>query len=223
MSGRQHEPVPLRLILVRHGATQQNLDGQMTGQIDAPLSALGRRQAEAVAARLASWSFDEIVASDLARARETAELIASRHSAPIRLEPDLREIDMGSWSGKPYRDWTQEERDRFVAMERDGSGLTPAPGGESFSALADRVERALARARLGGGTVLWVTHGGVMSVLLVRALGIGFDRRGQFRRANCSITELVYEPTRVIIGRMNDTSHLEALEAEEPGELQQAF
>lgn len=213
----------LRLVVVRHGATQHNLDGQLTGQIDAPLSALGRRQAEATAGRLASWTFDEIVASDLARARETAEMISAHHAASLRLDPDLREIDMGSWSGKPYHNWTPDERERFVAMERDATGLTSAPGGESFSGLANRVERALARARKRGGSVLWVTHGGVISALLVHTLGIGFDRRGQFRRANCSIFELMYEPARVIIGRMNDTSHLEALEAEGLGEVRQAL
>lgn len=215
----------MRLLIARHGATQHNLDGLMTGQIDAPLSALGLRQTEALAQRLASWRLDEIVSSDLARARATADLIAAHHAVSVLLDPDLREIDMGSWSGKPYQDWTEDERERFVAMQADPEGLAAAPNGESFVALARRVTRALerARARQPHGTVLWVTHGGVISALIVRALGIGFDQRDQFRRTNCSLFELLYEGERTQIGRMNDTSHLEALEALEPGEARQAL
>lgn len=219
----------MRLLIARHGATQHNLDGQLTGQIDAPLSPLGVRQAETLAQRLAPWRLDEIVSSDLARARATADLIAARHetchATPIRLDPDLREIDMGSWSGKPYQDWTEDERERFTAMQADPEGTVAAPDGESFAELAQRVNRALerTRARQPYGTVLWVSHGGVISALLVRALGMGFDRRGQFRRANCSLFELIYDGERALIGRMNDTSHLEALEALEPGEARQAL
>lgn len=215
----------MRLLIARHGATQHNLDGMMTGQIDAPLSALGARQAEALAQRLASWELDEVVSSDLARARATADLIAMHHATPVLLDPDLREINMGTWSGKPYRDWTEDERERFVAMGADPDGLVAAPGGESFATLASRVNRALerAQARQPRGTVLWVTHGGVISALLILALGLTFDRRRQLRRANCSLFELVYEDERPLIERMNDTGHLEALEALEPGEARQAL
>ena len=68
----------MRLLIARHGATQHNLDGRFTGQFDAPLSALGERQAEALAKRLAGQRFDAIIASDLLRARQTAGCIAER-------------------------------------------------------------------------------------------------------------------------------------------------
>lgn len=215
----------MRLIIARHGATQHNLDGRLTGQIDAPLSALGGRQAEALGVRLSTWRFDGIISSDLSRARATAEAVARWHDLPVQLEPDLREIDMGGWAGRPYAEWDTSERERFRVMERDPSGLVSAPGGESFAALSDRVERALERTRERylDGSALWVTHGGVISALLVRALGLGFHQRRQFRRANCALFELRYERDGVIIARLNDTSHLEAIEASEAGEARQAL
>lgn len=215
----------MRLFIARHGATQHNLEGRLTGQIDAPLSALGERQAVALARRLATWRFDAIIASDLMRARTTAEAVATHHRMPVLLDVDLREIDMGDWAGRPYAEWTDEERLRFHAMECDPTGNVSAPGGESFAMLADRVERALQRARerYADETVLWVTHGGVISALLVRALGLEFHRRHQFRRANCALFELRYEGERIIIARMNDTNHLEELEASEVGEERQAL
>ena len=215
----------MRLFIARHGATQHNLDGRLTGQIDAPLSALGERQAEALARRLATWRFDAIIASDLVRARTTAEAVATHHRMPILFDADLREIDMGAWSGRSYAEWTDEERQRFHAMERDPTGSVAAPGGESFALLGNRVERALqrTRARYPDGTVLWVAHGGVISALLVRALGLGSHQRRQFRRGNCALFELRYEGESVIIARLNDSSHLEALEASEVGEKRQAL
>jgi broad specificity phosphatase PhoE len=216
----------VRLFLARHGATQHNLDGRLTGQIDAPLSALGERQAEALAQRLAGWRFDAIIASDLVRARATAEAIATYHPTPtIQLDADIREIDMGVWAGRPYAEWEDEERRLFAAIECDPTGRIHAPGGESFAALAERVDRALRRTleQYADGTVLWVTHGGVIGVLLVRALGLGFHQRRQFRRANCSLFELRYEGESVILARLNDTSHLAALEVSEVGESRQAF
>jgi ribonuclease H / adenosylcobalamin/alpha-ribazole phosphatase len=219
------EALFMRLFIARHGATQHNLDGRLTGQIDAPLSALGVRQAEALADRLDAWRFDTIISSDLARARATADAIARRHGAPIQLDTDLREIDMGAWSGKPYAEWSEQDRQRFKAMECDPTGRITAPGGESFAMLAERVERALQRTRERhpDGTVLWVAHGGVIGSLLLSALGLGSHQRRQFQRANCALFELRYEGERVFIARLNDTSHLEALEASEVGEERQAL
>ncbi len=215
----------MRLLIARHGATQHNLDGRLTGQIDAPLSALGERQAEALADRLATWRFDAIIASDLIRAQATAEAIAKYHQTPVLLDEDLREIDMGAWAGRPFVDWSSEERLLFHEMESDPTGSICAPGGESFAMLAERVARALERTRerYPGGTALWVSHGGVISMLLVRALGVGYHQRRQFRRANCALFELQYEGERVIIERLNDISHLEALEASEAAEASQAL
>lgn len=215
----------MRLFIARHGVTQHNLDGRATGQIDAPLSALGERQAEALADRIASWQFDAIIASDLKRAHATANAVAARRSDTVELDADLREIDMGSWSGKPYADWTKSERDQFTDMERDASGSVSAPGGESFGDVAQRVERALRRTRerLPDGTALWVTHGGVISAVLVRALEIGFDQRQQFRRDNCAIFELLYTGDRAVIVRMNDTAHLESVSELDAGEVRQVL
>ncbi len=215
----------MRLLIARHGATQHNLDGRLTGQIDAPLSALGERQAMALADRLASWRFDTIIASDLTRAKATAEAIAKYHGLPVLLDADLREIDMGAWAGRPYTEWTADERLRFEAMECDPTGSLSAPGGESFAALAERTERALLRTRKRhpDGTVLWVAHGGVISVLLVRALGLGFHQGRQFQRSNCALFELRYEGKHVTIARLNDIAHLESLEANEPSEARQAL
>ncbi len=151
---------PARLLVVRHGESTWNADGRWQGQADPPLSALGARQAEAAAGGL-----DEPVAaiwtSDPARARRTAEIIAGRLGAGApRLEPRLRERDVGEWSGLTRA----EIEDRWpgaLAARR-----TP-PGWESDARLAERVVAALHDiAWSADGTVaLVVTHGGAIRTL----------------------------------------------------------
>ena len=215
----------MRLLVARHGATQHNLDGRFTGQSDAPLSPLGLRQAEALAARLADLRFDVVVSSDLVRARQTAETIARHSGQTFMLDSDLREISMGAWEGRAYADVVREHADLFERVEADPTGMAAAPEGESWAQFSARVLGALARwrERFPEGNLLWVTHGGVVSVLLVSALGLTYERRHQFRRGNTSLFELDYTPRKTVILRANDTSHLERLASEEEGERFQAL
>jgi broad specificity phosphatase PhoE len=135
------------LLLIRHGETDWNAGGRWQGHADIPLNERGRAQARQLAEKLvAEENVDIVYASDLARARETAEILAGRLGVEVVLDRDLREIDVGSREG---RTWAEID-DR------------PEWDGEAHEAHADRVLRALRRvARTHDGTrVLVVTHGG---------------------------------------------------------------
>jgi probable phosphoglycerate mutase len=133
------------LLLVRHGETDWNAEGRLQGHTDRPLNAYGRRQAAELAERLAAEEVDAVYASDLARARETAEIVGERLGLPVALDPDLREKDWGTWEG-------------LTPDERAGVELV----GESTEAHRDRMLGALRRiaSRHPGGRVVVVTHGG---------------------------------------------------------------
>src|SRR5580765_6857553 len=87
------------LVLVRHAESTWNAEGRWQGHADPPLSDAGRAQAEALAEDLAGERFDAVYTSDLARAAQTAEIIARRFGLPAVSDPALREVDVGSWSG----------------------------------------------------------------------------------------------------------------------------
>lgn len=217
----------VRLLIVRHGATANNLEARYTGQSDVPLSALGERQAAAVARRLAGLPLDLIVTSDLRRARATTEAIAAFHQCPVREDTDLREISMGAWEGATHAEVAARDPESLANWLRDATRHAP-PGGESQAEFAARVGRALARwsALPAGQTTLWVTHGGLIGVTLSLILGLDPGGRWrQFRRDNASITELEIGPdperadtfpprTYAILMRANDTAHLDGLSAE---------
>lgn len=217
--------LPMRLLVARHGATAYNRGGRITGQTDAPLSPLGLRQADALAARLAGLRFDALVSSDLIRASVTAERIAQAIGMPVTLDPALREIAMGAWEGRTGDELRRESPERFARLIEDPLGEEAAPGGESWARFTARVDAARAhwQARYPHGRVLWVAHGGVVSALLLRALGLTYDRRDQFARDNTSLFEFDYLRGRVVIVRANDTSHLAGFSDDEDGERFQAL
>jgi broad specificity phosphatase PhoE len=87
------------LLLVRHGETDWNRDGRWQGGSDTRLNDLGREQARALAERL-DGSIDVLYSSDLARARETAEIVAAKLGLEVHVDPRLRERSFGSWEGR---------------------------------------------------------------------------------------------------------------------------
>jgi broad specificity phosphatase PhoE len=158
-----------RILLVRHGQSEWNATGRWQGQADPPLTDLGR--AQAFEAARAIGAVDAVWASDLARAAETAVIVAeSLGVGPVVLDADLRERDAGEWSGLT-RDEIQE---RYPGYLDDGAR---PPGWEPDPALLARALRVVARIgrEVPGGDVVAITHGGLIYVL-EQHLGADFAR-----------------------------------------------
>ena len=158
------------ILLARHGETDWNRQGRFQGHADPPLSRRGHRQARALAVELADEPLAAVYSSDLRRAVETAETVARARSLDVHVLPELREVDVGEWSGLT---WPEIER-RFpegVRLHRErGHGWER---GESYEQMADRVLAALRRIaeRHAGDHVLVVVHGGTM-----RSIAAHIDR-----------------------------------------------
>jgi broad specificity phosphatase PhoE len=144
------------LLLVRHGETDWNAEGRLQGHTDTPLNDYGRRQAGALAEELDGERFDAVYSSDLARARETAEIRGARLGLGVVLEPGLREKNWGTWEGL-----TPAERD---VVEYAGE-TTEAHRERTLRTLLAIAERHLE------GRVLVVTHGGSMRRVQAAVLG----------------------------------------------------
>jgi len=205
----------MRLVLVRHGETMYNAQRRYTGQSDIPLNTLGERQAAALVESIAKDHLDVIVTSDLERTRVTAEAIASNHGLTIQEDIDLRELAFGEWEGCTFDEVLARDA-KLVAQWRSDPKIYAPPGGETVSQLRDRCARALNRwqTQYPEASVLWVTHGGLIGVLLCHLLDIDLKRRWQFRHDNASISELHLRGERVTIVRLNETAHIRALQME---------
>jgi broad specificity phosphatase PhoE len=175
--------VATTLLLARHGETDWNRARRWQGHADPPLNDFGREQARALAA--AVTDVDAIYASDLVRARQTAEIVAAEHGVPVLVEPRLREVDVGEWSGLT----NDEIAERFP-------GVTEWANGETGEAMGERVVAALLEiaAAHPGGRVLVVTHGGPLGAVWV-ASGGAFEERPH--AANGHVRKIRVEGNRI--------------------------
>lgn len=169
-----------RLIFLRHGETDWNVESRLQGQRDTPLNARGRDQAAAVGRTMRDFlgghgapeaaGFD-FVASPLERTRETMELARAQMGldpAAYATDPRLVELSFGRWEGLTWNELV--ERDPWAAKAREGDKwhFTP-PGGESYEMLAARIRPWLEG--LSRDTFV-VSHGGVARVLLALIGGV---------------------------------------------------
>lgn len=197
----------MKLTLVRHGESTWNAMGRWQGQCDVPLSARGRLEARALAARLDGASFERRIASDLSRAFETASLLGER----VETDRRLREIDVGAWAGL-HRDEVAERFADELAGMRAGRPVRLG-GGESLPELEARVD-AIAdelAALHPGRPVLAVTHGGVVRALVSRALGTRGRASPLVGVGNTSISVIDFGAGAPRLEVYNDTMHLGAL------------
>jgi broad specificity phosphatase PhoE len=159
------------ILIARHGQSDWNQEKRWQGHADRPLTERGRVQAQALADRLAHIELDAVYSSDLQRARGTAAVVAESQGLEVRQLPELREVDVGSWSGLTRAE-AEERFPEGFARWRDGY-----PGwrdGETYEAMTDRVLGAVDRiaAEHDGGRVLVVSHGGPIRAIHAAALGL---------------------------------------------------
>ncbi len=181
------------LTLVRHGETDWNRDRRIQGSTDIPLNETGRAQARAAAAGLRG---DIIVASDLSRARETAEIIAAELdlSAP-RLYPDLRERAYGDAEGVDAVEFIRRWGDWYTA-EVSGAEPWPHLRARGLRGLAEVVRDARAATAPAAASVIVVTHGALIRELIRHATGGELPPAGE-RLPNGSAYTMLYERERL--------------------------
>lgn len=161
----------MRLLLVRHGQSEWNAGRLLQGQADIALTDHGRDQARALAATVQALEPDRVIASDLRRTRETANLLGySGHE----VEPALREIDVGAWSGRCIEDLVSEDEPAFRGWR---AGTFTPPEGEPWSRFCDRTLGVVSGLRATAAErVLLVAHGGVIRALLEGLLDLSPER-----------------------------------------------
>lgn len=204
----------LRLLLIRHGQTLWNAEQRYQGQADVPLNELGRRQAEALARRLAGETIHVVYASDLQRAVDTAAPLAASHRLGIITDARLRELSFGEWEGCTFEEIRQREPARYQAWLRTPEQFS-APGGETGAQLRERMQAWLeeVRSQHDEQTAVVVAHGGSLMTLLQITLGLPSEARWKFRMTHGSLSELHLFPDGwAVLARLNDTCHLDGLD-----------
>lgn len=186
------------MILVRHGQTDENISGRISGQGPVPLNTRGQEQARLAAEVLVPLGVTHIFSSPVVRAQQTADILAERLQKPITLVPDLREVGYGDWEGKTFG----EMRGDPVAHQVFNDPIQVTfPNGESLLEVQQRGVRVIEEVRdiHPQGIVAVVSHGDVIRTALAHYLGMPFN---EYRRINLdngaiSVLELFSDWVRV--------------------------
>ena len=198
--------------LVRHGESAWNAENRLCGRSDVPLSEAGRRQAMSLAERLKPIPFEAFYTSPLARAVETARLVAeARGLEPV---PDQRlvELDYGEWEGRTLSDILENDAQAFRAWDAQPAQLAP-PGGESGLAAQQRIVSFLdfLAARHQQGRVLVTFHKTVCRLAICHVLGMAPDEyRKRLVLSNAALSIIRSRPNGWQLVSFNDASHLSA-------------
>jgi broad specificity phosphatase PhoE len=173
------------ILLARHGQSETNHQGLVTGQLDVGLSDKGHEQARALARDLDGMPLAAIYTSALRRTLDTARPTAAATGLPIAPLATLDEIHMGDLQGR-FRDERDPAAQALWAKWQADPWHFCVPGGERFDAFADRVDEALRTIveRHRGQTVLIVGHRATNRVLLGTLMAWPRERWGEIRLRN---------------------------------------
>jgi len=196
----------MRVILVRHGETDENERGLLQGHSRGTLNQRGLAQIEQLATRLAHEDFELIISSDLGRAVYTAEQVNRHHLCPIEKDPRLRERCLGEFEGRPITDYL----DHVERIKAERWSFQP-PGGESISevglraaAFLDWLVRTYA-----GHSLLLSSHGLFNRALINHLHGNGIETIFEFEQENTCVNIFEVQDTGAVEFKLiNCTAHL---------------
>jgi broad specificity phosphatase PhoE len=184
-----------KLVLVRHGQTDYNVQHLLPGQLPGiPLNSEGEREAKATADGLRPLPLSAIIASPLDRTMQTATYVNEGRALEIQQDRDLLDTDYGRFSGKNYLDLDKNDRAWARFMNRP----TYAPRGvESFAAVQSRAVRAAERWRAAEGAGEWValvTHADLVKLIVAHYLHIPLESVPLFSMDNAAVSLLAFHP-----------------------------
>lgn len=166
------------LYLVRHGRTEWNAQGKVQGRIDIPLDETGREEARALAELLSYLPFVAVYASDLLRAKQTADIVANSYQCQVYTDPLLREVSYGQIEGMLWEDFRvayQEQRMQYALLSKEKRfAHRYTESSESYQEVIDRVIPCLhtIASQHRGKHIMVVCHGGVLKALAAHLGGL---------------------------------------------------
>jgi phosphoserine phosphatase len=182
----------MQIVLLRHGATDWNLQGRCQGSSDRRLTEVGLRQAEQISTQLSNETIHAVYSSSLERARQTAQLVSRPHNLPVMIEDDVRELDHGELEGLTFKE-IKEKYSEFLTVWRTAPAEIRVPGGERLADVAQRAWDALIRIaerHQEEHTVVVVSHNFPILGVVCRVTGIDLNNYRSFHLDPCGITRI---------------------------------
>ena len=203
--------IATRILAVRHGETLWNRETRIQGFTDIDLSDHGRWQAQQLAQALREEPVAACYASDLSRARDTAQAVADVHGHMVNTDPGLRERSFGQFEGHTWTEIETQWPEASQAWRQRVPDWEPQ-GGESLIRLQARVLTTMNRIaeRHMGEQILVVVHGGVLDILYRAATRLDLQAPRAWELRNTAINRLLWSPEGMSLVGWDDRTHLES-------------
>jgi len=206
----------MRVYVARHGETTWNVAGRYQGRLESELTALGMRQADALAGAMSAVPVGRVVSSPLRRCVETARPTAERLNLRVETDERLIEIAHGTWEGRLRDELAANDPERYRAWRHDPAHVQ-FENGESLADVLARWREFAASFRPSHPTLV-VTHDAVVRVAILAATGRGLDAFWNARVENGAYAELDIDVNGWALLRENVSAHLEGQRASIEGQ-----
>jgi len=204
---RQYNSCMTLMLLIRH-ALNDWVGNRLAGWTpDVHLNDEGRRQAEALAQRLATAELSAVYTSPLERARETAEIIAASHGLEVQVSDALGEVRYGEWTGQELKTLVKDELWPLIQAYPSG---TRFPGGETLREMQSRAVANLDEICQAhpDSIVAVVSHADVIKAVVAHYAGLHLDLFQRLIISPASITVLAFGKMGPRIVCINDIAHI---------------
>lgn len=210
------EPALTRIILIRHGESQGNIENRFRGRKDYPLNERGRKQALELTEKLSGFNPDIIYSSPLKRAMETAAPLAQRCSINIIVEEGFNNISLGNWEGRLKSEISREYPEEWQIWLNTPERLNLS-GAETFESVQKRAFKSLLRIseEHSNKTIVVVSHRTTLKPLIAASLSIPEPYFWKIHVDTASYSILTHHIERgFCLYRLNDTNHISELNVE---------
>ena len=205
----------IKLILIRHGESEDNAQRKISGFNDVNLTEKGIWQAKRLAYRLKDMPIDRVYCSDLKRAVHTADIVFGDRGMEILQKPNLREINFGDWESKTFEEIKSEDKKKYISWFENPNKKNSAPNGESLAVFNDRVMTEiniiLDKNNDDGKdkTIAIACHGLTIRIILCNALNLELKNIWHMKQKSTALNIIDYYDSKGFVSLINDTSHLE--------------
>ena len=201
-----------KIMLIRHGDTDWNVEEIFRGRADVELNETGIKEAQLLSKYLKEAPIGAVYSSPLKRALKTAEIIVGPHNIDVTPSQELIDFDYGEWQGLSH----DAIKDKYKTLYEEWlkePHLVKIPKGESLDDVSKRtvslVDRVTANHE---GTVALVSHRVIHKVIICALLGLDNSHFWNIKLDTCGITTFIYQDKRFILEKHNDTSFLKSID-----------
>ncbi|SCZ01363.1 histidine phosphatase family protein [Alkaliphilus peptidifermentans] len=201
-----------KLILVRHGETEWNIEGRTQGKMNSSLTEDGLIQARLLGERLISEDIDSIYASHLDRAKSTAEIIGNIIGKSPSYDEDLAELGFGEWEGLTVKEIELNYPQQLKEWHSNPHKAI-IPSGEGLGIGQERIVSFIKKISQENedNNVLVISHGTIIKLFLLSFLNMQLSDFYRLKQDNCSINVIEFKKRGPVLVKYNDKCYMEII------------